>query len=237
MKNIFVAMGGSGSSHLASNIMEVCDCALRPDKFFAPLHYSEEVRQKDIRVQSVQDLKVFPSEGAAKGFYERTKEHLNIYTSVNDNLVTYIHYLQATNNRTAVFSRAFEFNFFSENSINDLVFLIRHPLNTYLSLSDECRHPEIFKSRGGQHSIKSIGWFADIWCKLVDEAISCLDSTIITFESEDKPEHLQYAFKKWKYKQARLSTVLDDNLISYMNLKTLAQYKKIYAEDWFNGIN
>ena len=62
---------------------------------------------------------------------------------------------------------------FSRNSISDVVFLVRHPVDTYLSFADPKRHGDIVEALGGFDSEEALRARADVWNRRAEEFLRC----------------------------------------------------------------
>jgi len=170
----FCAMGGGGSSTLLVRLQSYARfVGRRPDNCFLPSRsfdrilepgayhleaYDHHTRQLACQWKS----KFFNEAGVAAGFHKQSGYRLDHAHSMDDNMLGYLAWLRAYGG-AAVFWQLAGFGFFSLHRIPDVVFLIRRPLDTWLSLTEPWRHRSLFDEFGGRETPKSLNVFCRWW--------------------------------------------------------------------------
>ncbi|MDJ0533870.1 MAG: hypothetical protein QNJ70_15500 [Xenococcaceae cyanobacterium MO_207.B15] len=210
---LFCSRGGSGSSAF-SRLIKSSGYSInhhsKPDVSFIQRQYmskSNNISDYSNR-QIIGDLgyQEKPDKLAKKTFFSRTNFNLNYNLSINDNLLLYIQHLNKTK-KTALFNMAAVMKFFSLNNIPNVVFLIRHPLNTYISWTKPERHYNLVRDyKGGINSQEAIKLFSSLWIGTVKEYLVLkekkLNPILIRYEYakqdvEQQAKELNPIFKKW----------------------------------------
>lgn len=245
--HVFAAAGGSGSSHLLSMLRHTGHAYARPDTAWLPpllggeaLELVETQRAKfpradasemlmgryDFGVQ-VQDYSVFA---------DRTRDQFAPDTSltIEENLVHFIRWVEAQRH-FVVFNNAAIMQLFSRNSIERVVFLIRHPVNAYVSLADPNRHPELFEALGGVNAERSLHLRADNWNRRVEEYLRCrdqgLDPVLIRYEHAAEDAHRRPELAPlFANMVARSREPADPDIEDAMRRLTEHNYHQLYAE-------
>jgi len=157
MNYIFSCMGGSASTYIINTLARVYDVGNKPDTVFRPL--IDELRIGDIN----------KNQGS---FYKRSNGYaINDSMRLQDILPKYISYLRESDKRTAVFNTCAELGLFSSLDIENVVFIVRHPLHAYVSWAKPERHGDIINFLGGINSKKAIIFWSNRWIKFTDEIL------------------------------------------------------------------
>ena len=252
MKYLFSVSGGSGSTFMIKNVRRCGSIvAARPDVIWRPnfmKHMGGLSKYKsNIQTLSSNGYEDFPESKTKEQFHERINKgkeidfKLDLSSSIENNLIKYIKLLSKDEGRTAVFSNASKFQFFSKNNIKDVVFLIRHPLHSYISFTSKNRHPEFVESIGGQNSIKSIEAYSEMWNKYAEDIISSLDKKlnpiVIRFEFAEKDVvksnniNIVEIFKKFNNNK-RYYGALSGDVENKLRELTWNFYKEIFGNRW-----
>lgn len=64
-------------------------------------------------------------------------------------------------------------NFFSQNNISEVTYLVRHPLHAYVSFAKPERHKAQIDSLGGVESTRAIEYWAYRWNSHVNDYLQC----------------------------------------------------------------
>jgi hypothetical protein len=193
----FCAMGGGGSSTLMLRLQSYAAfVGRRPDNWFIPprrfdrilepgaFHISTYSHQSHPLVEQRRS-KLFDLDGVLAGFHEQTGYGLDLSRSMDDNMLGYLHWMRGLNG-AAVFWQLACFGFFSLHRIRDVVFLLRRPLDTWLSLTEPWRHRALFDEFGGHDSPAALGVFCTWWSSLALEYLwlqgACLGPVLIRYD-------------------------------------------------------
>ncbi len=112
-------------------------------------------------------------------------DSLNPKLTINENLENFCSWIRTTQYKV-VFVHAAILQFFSKNNIQDVTFIIRHPLHAYISFAKEERHKKEIDALGGTENDKAIEFWADRWNNIVKEYMlakeKMLNPILIRFE-------------------------------------------------------
>lgn len=159
--NLFCAIGGSGSTFfvtaLRRHFMHVGN---KPDTVFrSELHLPDG----DLIPQGT-------FEERALGFRRPVR------SSPADTITQYVSFLmERPTERAAVFNTSAELHLFSSLAIGRVVFLVRHPIDAYLSWSKPERHGTVIDALGGIESDSAIRFFALRWREVAIEIRALAD--------------------------------------------------------------
>lgn len=169
-------------------------------------------------------------------FADRTRDQFAPDTSltIEENLVHFIRWVEAQRH-FVVFNNAAIMQLFSRNSIERVVFLIRHPVNAYVSLADPNRHPELFEALGGVNAERSLHLRADNWNRRVEEYLRCrdqgLDPVLIRYEHAAEDAHRRPELAPlFANMVARSREPADPDIEDAMRRLTEHNYHQLYAE-------
>ncbi|MHA2279413.1 MAG: hypothetical protein ACXAC5_00780 [Promethearchaeota archaeon] len=128
-----------------------------------------------------------PKPQSAKGFKIRSGGYdLDMNKSIDENMVEYVAWLKQQPDRTALFSRAPMLAFFSRNKIKDVIFVIRHPVHQYVSLTKKERHAEFVASYGGMNTKGGIDYWIQEWGRFARDAVESKNAIVrYEFAQED----------------------------------------------------
>lgn len=210
MKYIFSVIGGSGSTFLKNKLSICFNVGDKPDTVFHPF-----LKLREIDVEQEFILR-------SNGF--KLKSYDNIETAIPE----YINYLKREKNHTAIFNICADYKIFSKNKVQDVVFLLRHPLHAYCSWSKEIRHGDVAEKLGGINSKKSISLFINRWISQVIEYYTLSKLGL-------NPILLRYEFLKEDLKENKeLSMLFEDFDSSKRNYNILNSYSESFIHDYVN---
>ncbi len=155
MDSIFSVIGGSGSTYLINTLRQRFSVGNKPDTVFRP--QIPELRVGDVNVNqgSLHER--------APGFEVRCEETLE------DFLLRYVDFLRNDAGRTAVFNTCAELGLFSRFRIPDVIFVVRHPLDAYVSWAKPERHAPVINYLGGITSRDAIEFYGRRWTRFTDD--------------------------------------------------------------------
>ena len=157
MDYLFATMGGSGSNYLTQRLATRLDVGNKPDTIFRPFI-------PELRIGNLNAKQGIWSE-RTPGFPRVPGESIDAF------LVRYVGFLRESDCGTAVFNTCAELGLFSKYAVQNVVFLIRHPLHAYASWSKPERHGEIIDHLGGINAEPAVQMFMRRWNRTVTEAI------------------------------------------------------------------
>ena len=180
----FCAMGGGGSSTLILRVAEYAKfVGMRPDNWFLSCvdfdriltpgawHIVNEGKPLDEQGRSA----VFNLDGVLAGFHRQAGYHLDSGASLDANMLAYLQWLRE-HDGAAVFWQLPGHGFFSRHQVPDVVFLIRRPLDTWLSLTESYRHVALFDDFGGREHLSALAIFCGWWLGMAREYLRLLDT-------------------------------------------------------------
>lgn len=219
MRRIFASGGGHGSVFLKDTLkLTLCKIHVRPDIAFAPS-------------LSLDD---YPDEKSAQEFEGYTGFELDLSKNINDNIMSYLQYVDQVN-AIVLFSRMSRLgHFFTKNAISDAICMVRHPLHAYISFIGH-RHPKASDHLGGLESEDRIRWYAEQWNLMTTDYLDS-GSDIIRFEfmqddvqGIENPD-LPYLLRSWRTDK-RNHGILDADKVSLLKDLVGETYYRVY-DDW-----
>lgn len=164
-RRVFCAMGGGGSTFLFQCLSKRYEVLSKPDTIFSP-------------------------DNAVLGEFETSGERLKHLLSRAPSAAS-LHDLQFEEffpnlleivskrpQHALILNTAFELGALSDNNVKDVVFLVRHPRDAYLSFCKRERHYAFSKALGGPFAKQSIVAYTNRWNSLVDEYLKCLEKSL-----------------------------------------------------------
>jgi hypothetical protein len=219
MCRIYVTSGGMGSSFLINALQKTgCQVHVRPDVAFA----------------TDQTLEDFPDIKNVAEFHKRSRYTLDTKNTINNNLVSYLHFISERNQITTLGRASRLGPFLTKNSIRNAVCLIRHPLHAYVSFVGH-QHPEAGQSFGSFASENRIKWYAEQWNCMAFDYLSS-GNKILRYEymHDDVKEitnpNLPNLLKSWTVGKRNYG-VLDQEKEDLLKELTSENFYKIYS-DW-----
>ncbi|MEX0924382.1 MAG: hypothetical protein WDZ82_00340 [Candidatus Paceibacterota bacterium] len=139
--------------------------------------------------QVINGYEEYPNETSCATFYKRSGFQLVLDKTIDENLVNYLGYVKE-HGQTALFNMMPVMNFFSRHNVQDVVFLIRHPLYAYVSWTKPHRHLSVVEPYGGVNSVGGITLFSTLWRGLAEEYLLLkekeLDPILIRYENAEE---------------------------------------------------
>jgi len=177
-------MGGGGSSTLIVRVSKYAEfVGMRPDNWFLPCVGFDRIMDpgawhihndsKPLAEQGTSE--VFDIDGVLAGFHRQTGYHLDAGASLDSNMLSYLQWLRE-HDGAAVFWQLAGHGFFSRHKVPDVVFMIRRPLDTWLSLTEPYRHVALFDAFGGREHLSALAVFCGWWLGMVREYLRLLDA-------------------------------------------------------------
>lgn len=244
MKFSFVCYGGSGSTWLQKRLARKWHVHLRPETYWLPDYFPQQ-KKSTTKFDQQLDSRGYanlPTNASTAGFMHRTrpgKYALDQRMSIDTNLVTYWRWMQEQNKQVSLFSRAPMFGFFTRNKgvVKDVIFMVRHPLHQYVSLTKPQRHFEFVQDSGGVNAAASIEFWIKEWTRYANDALNCNALGIVRYENvkEDSaklPNSVaREVFAKWDVTR-RNNNVLQPEFVEQLREGVREPYKAIYGDDW-----
>lgn len=237
MKYIFTATGGSGTTFFIKCLGKRYRIDSKPDTYFAEKGqpYTQKGRKVVHQFLSSKGFDELPIKTAAEYFFNRTGFKFDLSKTIARNIFSYIEMVKNDKNRTVLFNTCAKFDFFSDNEIEGLVCLIRHPLHAYLSYTKKERHYNLVKEFGGPDTFGGVEYFARSWISNVSEVLKLkeYDSRVLRYEflKEDAagiPE-IDGLFNEWRGNKKNKNT-LSEAVTNRFKEVVLEYYFKIYDE-------
>lgn len=245
MLPVFVCNGGAGSSHLAGALKALKKVVhLRPATYFLPNQfpqcYSRNERLRKMQRLSVNGFDDYPDPKLVNN-RRRMKQRVGGFEfdcskTLNDNYVRYYEWVASLNNVVALFSRAPQFQFFSRNGLRNAVFVVRHPLDNYISLTKPQRHEEFVKPFGGYNTSAAVEWWISEWNNFVSDGVNA-NARIIQYhnpriEADDSPI-IRKAFRRWRRQRRKLARTLTPDLEEKLRVGTRTLFDEVFAgQEW-----
>lgn len=177
---IITSLGGSGSTLLISKLKQLYKTDDRIDGNLHEIDLHKDVDFNNPKLQNRVRVTTSDLKAIEHGFINDINIKSSLYKfDVNDidlekQFIDYIDYIN-NNSHVSFFTRLHDFNFFSENKIRNTIFLIRNPLDTYLSYSKPERHGNgLISALGGKDSIDAITYFTTAWNNIIEEYEKCI---------------------------------------------------------------
>jgi len=241
---MFCCAGGSGSSYLYRRLKRYFKhVSLRPETYFLPDYFPQQKKSATKHDQKLSSLgyQEYPTTAAMKGFEIRSGFKLDPTVTIDKNLFAYVTHIRHSPKNNVLFSRAPMLGFFARNKISDVVFVVRHPLHQYISLTKAHRHFEFVKDYGGVNTLGGVNFFIQEWKRYVNDALGS-NAKIIRYEYAKQDaqrirKDIGKVFGKWKVGQRNFGQIGDQNSrkcciqISNMNIIRfiLSGYYKKYV--------
>lgn len=218
--HIFCSYGGSGSSFITKQL----DAFVRPDvwqptfngkmlvEWESVTNNPDHKELLDINGYDSVDINWEPFNRRTKN---RFKQFIDTKKSVKENLINFCHWIPETEYRV-LFAHAGIMNFFSENNIHNVTYLVRHPLHAYASFAKPERHKAQIDSLGGVESNRAIEYWADRWNRHVRDYLQCQDKAL-------NPILIRFEFAKQDSQVSAYHQQIFNNFIpSKRNFKALS---------------
>lgn len=222
-ERIVVISGGHGSTFLFEKIK----CHKRPDVVFDPYN-NPELTLGDTPLKEV-----------CAEFKKRTNgfHTLDINKSIEQNFVEYLTRVNELGAHTIINGRISRIGpLFSNNPIDNVVCVVRHPLHAMVSLLVH-RHPEKAKRfSGGFSSEEAVYYYAKLWNDTVKDQLNS-DAKFIRFEYAVKDSEVLHnplwknLFKLWNT-DIRNFGVLDGKLEALLKTLVSDAYNELY-DVWY----
>ncbi len=165
MRRVYASGGGHGSVYFVS--------ALRPT-----------LRSIHVRPDTVFDtdkcLDDLPDEASVPEFKEKTGFTLDTSKTINDNMMSYLGYLEEVDALVLLSRMSRLGKFFTRNGLTAPICLVRHPLHAYVSFIGH-RHPKAGEQFGGLEADATIRWYADQWNSMTSDYLES-GCRIVRFE-------------------------------------------------------
>lgn len=238
MTHSFVCYGGSGSTFLSRRLARRHVVHTRPETYWLPWYFPRQSKSAtDFDQQlSVDGYSDFPTKSSIAGFRRRSGFALDPTKSIDDNLVDYWKHMQASPGLVSMFSRAPMLGFFARhNFVKNVVFVVRHPVHQYLSLTKPNRHFEFVEASGGVNASASIAFWIREWGSFVRDALSS-NACIIRYEraqsdASSADAFVADVFRKWDGSK-RNHTGLDSVFEEQLREGVRDEYKEVYGAEW-----
>jgi len=237
---IFVSVGGSGTTYFVSCLQKKYAVDVKPDTYLVlknePISEKKlENRLKYQRLSRDEGCDVMPTLQLIDGFASRTGFIFDRCKTIKENLLSYIELIKTYEKKIVLFNSLAKFGFFSKNKINDVVYLVRHPLCSYLSFTKIHRHFRLVEPLGGIDSKKSIKYYLNMWRSIVSEYLSTKEygANIICYEFFHDDAYIlgdaKKLFNGWDTTKRNWEGLSRDNLKFFKSL-VYDLYNKVYDE-------
>jgi hypothetical protein len=191
---IFVSSGGMGSTHLVHSIRATgTTCVEKPmDNTF----YTERwprVARVERKKPVVAGLHELPSPKICRRFIKvqnkrsNAPEHFSLdpTKTLAVNLLNYFAFLGSNGSACVLRATSLE-GLLNDNGVRDVVFLIRDPVQSYLSFAKPERHKNIIDKLGGVEGADAIAFWCWSWNSLAGEYLKAksnnLDPVLVRYE-------------------------------------------------------
>ena len=238
MKLSFVCYGGSGSTWLIKRLQRQYKVHVRPETYWLPCYFPQQTKSATSYDQqlTIQGYTNLPTPASAKGFERRAGYCINLSKSIDDNLVDYWAYMQKNPKAVTMFSRAPMLGFFErhKDTVDNVVFIVRHPLHQYISLTKPKRHAEFVADFGGFNTVGGVKFFVREWSLFVRDALNS-GASVVRYEfakqdSKKLSKAVQDVFNKFN-SSPRNPGKLDTNLEELLEDDLKDLYYSLY-NDW-----
>lgn len=175
MGHIFLCNGGSGTTPLIRRIQRLSiPCSKKADGMCLPPDYFRlEQFQGITRWKKAHAIVSDLDQPVTKKIQQFMKLRVPGYKGKQPTYrKAFLRMLQAP---VSIFVRAHFYNFFSEEKIENVNILVRHPIEQYLSFTKPYRHEHIVEIYGGKRTKAAQEWYAKIWLKLGEEYFKLKD--------------------------------------------------------------
>lgn len=192
---LFVGAGGMGSTHLVWTLRELgTPCVEKPNiNAWFPGEWPHAIRDEPAK-PAFKNLQIRPKAGFCNRFVwmqNRMSDaperfELDPEKTLAANMIEYFAFLRRHGTACVLESRGLH-GLIAEGRIRDVVFLIRDPIQAYVSFGKPQRHGSYFDALGGIGSEASIDFFCWGWNDLADEYLGAeaagLDPVLVHYES------------------------------------------------------
>lgn len=242
MKYAFVCYGGSGSTYLYRRLGRRWRTRLRPETYWLP-HYFPQQKKSATEFDQKLDERGYdnlPSPASIIGFQNRNGGYAaDPRRSIGENMLAYFLWQRERDRLAVLFSRAPMHGFFTRirSALNrgEVVFVVRHPLHQYVSLTKPQRHFEFVEDFGGIDTDGDVRFFAEEWNRYVADALSS-GSAIVRYEfmRDDVgalDEIPRAVLSKWDAGRRNDCPLSADNLGTLRSLVD-SNYRRVYGSEW-----
>lgn len=232
MKYIFAGIGGCGSSHAIRSLELKFKVHSKPDTYF--VQEGEPYTRKKgnpHQLLTSSGLAAQPTAAATAAFKKRTKYSFDCSMSIEKNLEMYIKFIHSSPKLTVFFNSIPKMSFFSKHNISNVVFLVRHPLDAYISFTKPNRHLNLVEG-AGINSTESIDYYINSWSSVVRESLAAPESVLLRHEffNADVKKCPNLAFLKTNWKRSTNVDVLSTSASQYLKDSVSELYSQIYPQ-------
>lgn len=243
MKYSFVCYGGSGSTWLTKRLArKFRHIHQRPETYWLPHYFPKQSKSATAYDQQLTEAGYDdkPTLASAAGFAKRTQSFgCRMGRPIRDSLLHYWEFMQKRSDAVTMFSRAPMLGFFQQCATHmprdSVIFVVRHPLHQYISLTKANRHFEFVANTGGINSPESIKFWVTEWTRYVRDALAS-GFPIVRYEyaAEDRqqlPDAAAEIFAKWDGSR-RNNGVLRTEFEDQLKVAVWDEYKEVYGSSW-----
>jgi len=218
-------MGGSGSKFLRRSLSTKFEVGDKPDTVFRQLIGSTKL-ETEVKPQG--------------SFFERSLGcSIDVSHGPEVALIKYLDFLKNKPNRVAVLNTFPELGLLSKLEVPNVVFLLRHPLHSYVSWSKPERHGDLSEQLGGLNSLANLQYHSNRWNKVTNEYFALkekhLNPILLRYEylHDDLPKNseLEDIFSAFDISKRNFN-ILSSEGEEYMRKVTKENYVRLYDE-WF----
>lgn len=234
-RNIFVAYGGSGSSWIVRRMGGF----MRPDSWQVkikggplPKHFPGQIILDEKGYENIIDN--------YDDFNQRTgnlfAKKINTKKTIKHNMSNFFNWINQ-NNYKVLSSHSGIVKFFSENNIENVSYLVRHPLHSLVSWAKPERHFQEVISLRGLNNKNTIEFWADAWNSIAEDYLVSqekgLDPLLIRYEyaHQDTKHHseLNKYFENFDSSKRNHGIMLEP-AEDYLKQLTGNNYFKLYGK-------
>lgn len=242
MRYSFVCYGGSGSTFLIRRLERRARFVhVRPETYWLPKYFPRQDKSATGYDQQLTDAGYDdrPTPASAAGFAHRTHGFkIDLDQTIFENLRRYHLHTIGVPRTVTMYSRAPMLGFFTrlkgDFNPRDVVFVVRHPMHQYCSLTKPERHLEFVAGFGGQNTEGGVRFFAEEWNRFVGDALdSGCPVARYEFMSDDVgklDEFPRNVLAKWT--TSRRNPLLSPANEDLLQRLTAERYKRIYTGGW-----
>ena len=238
MKYSFACYGGSGSTWLRNRLRRSWKTHMRPETFWLPVYFPQQSKSAtDFDQQLTPDgYDNLPTKASMRGFDQRTPGYTVVDDgrTIDDVLRDYYLWMREQDKLAVMFSRAPMLGFFGRNKdiVRDTIFIVRHPLHQYISITKPQRHAEFVEQYGGRDTEGGVRFWAEEWNGFVEDALACgmpiVRYEFVAHDSATLDAVPRDVFLKWD------SSRRNKNMLSPENLRLLREltrpcFEKLYG--------
>ena len=218
---VFSAIGGSGSRYLIERLSLRYCVGDKPDTVFRP-------RTAHLRIGNV---------NANQGSFEQRSLGFQVEDgeTLESVLPKYLAFIAERPHCTAVLNTSAELGLLSQLGVDNVVFLVRHPLHAYVSWGKPIRHGDAVEYLGGRDSDRALQFYGRRWNNFTDEVLRMSERGIlgglVRYEharrdtAED--EHLEWVFAEFDSSRRNYG-ILSPRSETLLRRITAANYFKLY---------